>query len=136
LREPHVGIRFGVEIDDSLPGKPYVLRQRDPHGLKTGAEIQLTLTPQRVIPVRAQVVPKLGTDDARLVAIQLMRPPYVQRFGNTIQETDVKPVTVVNVPESRGLEDPPPDRPLGGGRFMNIANLRARAETIQKLGKN
>ncbi|SRR5579871_461530 len=140
LREPYVGIRFGVEIDESKGPKAYVLR-RDTTGFNTGPDIQLNITGPRVVPARSIVLALKAddareADDARMVAIQLMRPPYVQRFGNAIHETDVKGGPVVNVPESWGSEDPPPSRPMPGGRFMNVASLQSRIAQNLAPGKS
>ena len=119
LREPHVGIRFGVD-----PGN--TLAQRANDGTRTGGTISLTLPASRVIPARAQIVNKVG-DDARMVALQLMREPYVQQFGNTILETEnhvTKPATTT---EDKGSVNPPPPNLLGvisvvlqSGRVMTL----------------
>jgi hypothetical protein len=61
--------------------------------------------------------------DSRTLAIELMRPAYVQQFG-------------LNVPEARGSIAPFLHVSLGGVRQLNMTSLHARLAALQRLGRS
>jgi hypothetical protein len=118
LREPHVGVRFGLETNDQ---KSYFYEQRNASdgsltNVNNPVHTAVALKPGRVVPVAS-----IGSD-ARTVAIELMRQPFVQQFLTTVQEP-------------RGSENPPLKISIGGIRVLNTANLAARLAVLQRLGK-
>jgi hypothetical protein len=146
VREPHVGVRFGVEPREpaSTP-QTYHVDLRDTNGnivtVSPGSaapkQITFTLPASRVLPIRQQIVAAQGVgDDARMVAIQLMRQPYVQQFGHSIQEKTSTGFKTVTVEEPRGCTNPPPTRSFGPGRFMNVASMVSRQAELARLGKS
>jgi hypothetical protein len=123
LREPHVGVRFGLEADEATPGKiTYNYERRNP---ADGSPVNppqpnppaVVLKPGRVVPVAT-----IGSD-SRTVAIELMRQPFVQQFLTTVQEP-------------RGSENPPLNISLGGLRVLNTASLTVRLAELQRMGKD
>ena len=118
LREPHVGVRFGLETDDQ---KSYFYEQRNPAdgSLPDPAHPvhkPVTLKPGRVVPVAT-----IGSD-SRTVAIELMRPAFIQQFLGTVGEP-------------RGSENPPLKISIGGIRVLNTASLTVRLAEMQRMGK-
>jgi hypothetical protein len=139
LREPHVGVRFGVEVDETDKTlKTYYVEQRSDEGKvvtkANSPDAVLTKFPiqnGRVIPVAT-----LG-NVSRTVAIQLMRPPFVQQFGNTIiEQTSGKPVNSVQTEQSGYTPQPPPRFNFGPVRFVDTATLVARGALLEKLRKS
>jgi len=115
LREPHVGVRFGLETTDQ---KTYFYEQRNADdGKATGAHTNVALKPGRVVPVRSIA------GDSRTVAIELMRQPYIQQF-------------VTSVKEPRGSQNAPLKISPIVGRVMNTAGLTARLAELERLGKS
>jgi hypothetical protein len=118
LREPHVGVRFGLETPDQ---KSYFYEDRNPiDGTLTNAanpvHKPIALKPGRAVPVST-----IG-NDSRTVAIELMRQPFVQQF-------------LSSVVESRGSTSPPGTIFLGGIRVANVVALRNRLAELQRLEK-
>ena len=110
IREPHVGVRFGIEVGDTPGEPPFYVEKRDTTGIDVvDNKAQPTLLPitfdqnreVQLHPVLNQA--GLGTD-SRAVAISLMRPAYVQQFGNSIWEAGSSTPSIQ--PESTGYEVP------------------------------
>lgn len=119
LREPHVGVRFGLETDTQTT---YFYEERNASdgsltNVTKPVHKPVTLKPDRVVPVASIA------SDSRTVAINLMRQPFVQQFLNS-------------VPESRGSTNPPLIISLGGIRVANVAALTTRLAEIQRLGQS
>ena len=119
LREPHVGVRFGLETNDQ---KTYFYEQRNASdgsltNVKTPVHVPVTLKPDRVVPVATIA------SDSRTVAINLMRQPFVQQFLNSVAE-------------SRGSTNPPLTISFGGIRVANVVGLTTRLAELQRLGKS
>ena len=77
LREPHVGLRFGVELpagetDPAL----FEVPKRDQNGKQTGGPLPVAVSARRVVDIQHIASPTGGRD----IAVNLIRPPYVQRF--------------------------------------------------------
>jgi hypothetical protein len=116
LREPHVGVRFGLETNDQ---KSYFYEQRNASdgsltNVTTPVHVPVTLKPDRVVPVASIA------SDSRTVAIELMRQPFVQQFLNSVTEP-------------RGSTNPPRTVSFGGIRVANIAELTTRLAVLQRL---
>jgi hypothetical protein len=139
LREPHVGVRFGAEIVESDKTlKTFQVEKRDTNGnvvlvpnSANAQQITFKLLAGRVVPVTA-----VGSD-ARTVAIELLRPPYVQQFGNSIiEQSSGKPVTSVQQEANGYSPNPPFQLVFGPLHFANLTSLAVRASTLQGLGKS
>ena len=118
LREPHVGVRFGLETETDVPNEYGYIPRDLTTGLDTGANPSwFTLPASRVIPLAT-----IGSD-ARTVAIRLMRPPYIQQFLNTVAE-------------SRGSENPPPVIQLTRNHVANVGALNARLAALRIVGQS
>lgn len=122
LREPHVGVRFGLEFDPVTKTYKYENRNADDGSVpnpKKPAPVQITLPlkPSRVVPVES-----IG-GDARTVAIELMRQSFVQQFLTSVRET-------------RGSTKPPLRISLGGIRFINLDSLAVRQAAIERMRKS
>jgi hypothetical protein len=119
LREPHVGVRFGLETNDQ---KSYFYEQRNASdgsltNATTPVHMPVTLKPDRVVPVASIA------SDSRTVAIELMRQPFVQQF-------------LSSVTEPRGSTNPPRTVSFGGIRVANVAALTTRLAVLQRLGQS
>ena len=108
IREPHVGVRFGIEVGDKAGEPPFYVEKRDTTGVDVVDNkaqpilLPITFDQNRVVqlhPVLNQA--GLGAD-SRAVAIDLMRPSYVQQFGNKIWETGLSQPLIIA--ESTGYE--------------------------------
>jgi hypothetical protein len=112
LREPHVGVRFGLETDDQ---KSYFYPDRKPDGtLASPKSKPIALKPDRVVPVSTI------SNEPHTVAITLMRPSFKQQFLNSVSE-------------SRGSTDAPRTISFGGIRVANVAALNQRLVELQRL---
>lgn len=125
LREPHVGLRFGVE---TLPGQSVDPANFEvPKRTRSGAPAQpsgtipVPVSARRVLDVDALAQPPLPQDTrgSRDIAIKLIRPPFVQRFLNDLH---IRP--------DDGSQLPPDGDhlPLSGGRKVIFSSsfLRRR----------
>jgi hypothetical protein len=127
VREPHVGVRFGLEVNDKT--NTLQVKIRDVGGKEVtinGTDVQpVALADQvdRVIQLHSVFAPGLA-QEPRMMAIQLMRPPYVQRF-----DADPKMAT-----EESGSVPAPPQVTLAG-RLIDLADLLARQAAQQRLGR-
>jgi len=125
VREPHVGVRFGVELDEETGQYYYALRNNTDGSLTSvtnPVHQPVTLSPSRTVPVHT-IAGAAPTNTPRTVAIQLMRQPFVQQFMNSVLET-------------RGYGPPPPTgskRP--NGHIFNFAALATRAAQLKRMGK-
>lgn len=100
VREPHAGVRFGVEPkSDVVPGPPYKVDKRKADGTDAGGGIDVVLRGAnaadqalRVIAVEqfAGALGHLGANSnaARHVALHLEQRPYVQQFTFATPEPD------------------------------------------------
>jgi hypothetical protein len=125
LREPHVGVRFGLEFDEPNNQYFYELRKPDDGSLTVPPPAKPVHQPVvlskdwRVVPV-AQIAAG-APNGPRTVAIQLMRQPFVQQFMNP-------------VPETRGYIAPPPSLQFRNGGKPNLQALADRVALNQRMG--
>lgn len=127
IREPEVGIRFGVEPKDD----GYVVGRR---GVK-GEELEedpVLVEVDKSRKLKAEKLAKAIADAggqasaARMVAIHLEQKPYLQEFKDTVGEERGS----VPLPEHRILD-------LSGGRFkMDVSPLAARLAQAVELEKD
>jgi hypothetical protein len=146
LREPHVGVRFGAEVDETdKTFQTYYVEQRNDDGsvvTKPGSadavHITFKLLPGRVVPVRESIAAQPAVGNVpRMVAIQLMRPPYKQQFGNTIREKTASGSVLSQQAESAGYELHPPTKlVLGPARYANLSALALRAAELERVRKS
>ena len=146
LREPHVGVRFGVELDNAdqtLQTYQVELRNDDgsvviPAGSANASQITFKLLPGRVVPVKESIAAKVG-NDSRMVAIQLMRPSFVQQFGNAILEQGSTPgQTILSTQQEKDGYEPvlPQHLSVGNGRYANLSGLATRAAELARVRKS
>ncbi len=133
VREPHVGVRFGLEYDENTKQYYYELRKPDDCSLtNAGAPVHqnVALNPGRVVPVHT-IAGAAPNNVPRNVAIQLMRQPYVQQFMNSL----VVNSKTVAVPESRGSTYPPSEFRVRSGNALNLQALTTTLESNVRMGK-
>lgn len=82
IREPHVGVRFGVEKNQ---GGGFQVDKRDVQGNDTNLKVTLTVSATHKRLNAADLQTKVG-GGSRMVAIHLEQRPYVQLFRNTVSE--------------------------------------------------
>jgi hypothetical protein len=124
VKEPNVGIRYGVEPRNlqSQQG-PYKVDRRNADGVVNPAsDLNLTFSTKRVIDIAAMTGdPGVGASP-RMVALHLEQRPYMQEFKETR-------------PESRGSEVAPPTLTLRKG-LVALTSLHARATSLAALEGN
>jgi len=120
LREPHVGVRFGLE---TLDQKTFFYENRSTvDGSELNTTTNVTVNAWRTVPVRT-IATGHAPGDPRAVALQIMRPPFVQQFLSTVTEP-------------RGSENPPATVTLRYNRVLNTTDLLTRQAALQRLGKS
>ena len=141
LREPHVGVRFGVEpkigrFDLIIGTTAFVVNRRDTNGERVGDESQ-TSVPLRSAAYRTLNLKKFAdsltpTDASRMVAINLEQLAYVQEFKDSVTE-NVGSVPLSNYQNSDGSFNAIPVR--NGLGFINLNELIVRQSQLkaQKL---
>jgi hypothetical protein len=124
IREPHVGIRFGVEpVDKTKSAPPYEVDRRLAIGAPApnSTPVRVKLRNGRVLNV-AHLASQVG-GSSRMVALHLEQRPYVQEFKD-------------ECPESRGsVPLPQSDIPLRRGRVINLKSLKTRLAQREELEK-
>jgi hypothetical protein len=136
LREPHVGVRFGLEFDE--PNNQYFYELRKP------TDGSLTVPPPGKPLHQAIVISKLwrtvpvatiagaAPSGPRTVAIELMRQPFVQQFMNSLPAANNQTITV---PETRGYIPAPASLQFRNGGKPNLKALADRVALTQRMGK-
>jgi hypothetical protein len=128
VREPEVGIRFGVEpAGDPTPLHPYQVDSRGIDGVAPENATPIVLSFRGQIGLRILNFAALGThsveDTPRQVALNLEQLPYVQEFKSTHAESrgSKDPATLPNIVQFRG------------GRFMSLDKLKARKAELEEM---
>ncbi len=131
IREPHVGVRFGVEptTGNECNGGEYKVDRRDEKGE----------TPPNSDPVciplrwgrRLDLLPGLqnqGVSGPRMIALHLEQRPYVQEFKDTWDVPEDRGSVPLSEFEQDGLTSP-----LRAGRSMDLTALKARQTQLEEL---
>jgi hypothetical protein len=124
IREPHVGVRFGVEdVNTSSHVGPYQVPALDVHGEETGTEVQVGLRNRRVLDIATlSTKPSLAGGGSRMMAMHLQRKAFVQRFLTADDEsTGWKPLINFRLADGTFQQIV-----LRNGGVLNLANLASR----------
>lgn len=102
VKEPFVGVRFGVEKEGTEENPVYRVDKRDADGKQILGDVTIPLTPERRMQLLG-VAGQMGSVPRR-VALHLEQRPYQQIFLKTIQEEkgSVSPLTRGPITLSRG----------------------------------
>jgi len=129
VREPHVGVRFGVE-ENPVGSTTWTVDKRTTDGL-IAAGPSLTVKPRnaaaRTLDI-ADLASKTG-NAPRMVALNLEQRPYVEEFKNTVPESKGSaPFSeFVNADGSLAVIT------LRNGRSLNLASLQTRQQQLMQL---
>ena len=80
IREPNIGIRFGVEGD----APHYKVDKRDDKGVKIGGQFDILINDKRCLNLTDL---KTKMSSARMAALNLQQPPYIQNFLTSVDES-------------------------------------------------
>ena len=85
IREPHVGLRFGVEggegPNNTTDPSKFQVPNRDNTGAPTSGETHVDVSARRVIDLAKLAAPiPSGQTGSRDLAVKLIRPPFVQNY--------------------------------------------------------
>ena len=99
IREPHVGLRFGVNVNQKTGAMTADRRDRTgaPVGTQTNpVSFRKTPLDQRTLDIAGLNAKIVGGGGSSMIALQLEQPPYVQDFVETTDEAkgSVNPNTV------------------------------------------
>jgi hypothetical protein len=125
VREPNVGVRFGVEPAVSpTVAQPYEVDGRNLDGSNNGTRIKIPFwNTLRVINMGAFANLAVAPKDARQTAINLEQRAYVQVFKSHPEEWGSKPLSAY----------PQNQISFRRGRFMKLTSLAARQQQAQAL---
>jgi hypothetical protein len=136
VREPHVGVRFGVE--DKNTGShtgPYQVPVLDIHGVEQNVpEINILLRNRRVLNIGdlSSKVMLPGGGRSRMVAMHLQRKAYVQQFLTTVNEsTGWKTLFSFRLADGSFQKVV-----LSGGGVLNLENLASRMTQLNLAEKS
>ena len=140
VREPNVGIRFGIEEAVNNPNQ-WSVAARKTDGSQTGGHLPVSAknAAKRTIDISALVNQiKLGQGPAsgtsRMVALQLERNPFVQEFRNTVKAKVIAEKTgsvpLENYVNSDGTLK---TVPLRAGRVLNLQSLVERQAQLKQM---
>jgi hypothetical protein len=136
IREPKVGVRFGVERDD---GKLWV-DIRGTNGSRPGGRHPVTVSTNKVIDLagadglKQKIEQKIGANaGARMIALHLEQLAYVQTFRSNVAEDkgSLRPPLKVGVAAAGDVPIVTSTIPLSRGRTANLAKLVARLDDLE-----
>ena len=126
IREPFVGVRFGVEEQQD---KSWCVDKRNPDGTNVAGRyvMKSRTTGGRTLDISDLVNQPLPEKSSRMVALELEQRPYVQIFRNTVAEANGS-VPYFNLFTPAGTWNGPV---LRNGRSLNVSALAARYAQTQ-----
>jgi hypothetical protein len=128
VREPNVGVRFGVERE----GAKLVVDKRGTNGENPGGKHNVVISAKRVLDLSGLKQSIGGNAGARMIALHLEQRAYVQMFRSNVAEDKGSMRPEVNFGVAAGSGPVVMTTvTLSGGRKANLSKLVARLDDLE-----
>jgi hypothetical protein len=104
VKEPFVGLRFGVEKTGTAQNPKYEVDKRDADGKNVGdLDVPVSVSASRKLDINA-LAASIGSTESRMIALSLEQRPFQQVFLRSIEEKkgSVSPLGIGSITLSRG----------------------------------